>query len=257
GRFRLGGLLPGDYLEVPGADGSGTRGGGGYGPFVAPLDVRRSPTWDVELPRATRVTGVVLTSAGRPAAQAIVEARGYERTYGVPDIQRTHADAAGRFSFQGLEPGALPLVARFGDETIRSTGLTLGIGQHEEVILTLTPAARISGTVTWEDGTPAATCPIMVVPRVLSDVTEDLRSGGDGRFSIGGLPPGEVSVVARAPDADPAPPTRGSRTSAFLALTAGEHRTDVRLVVPRGAGVKDAHAGLPANFTRWKPCPDN
>src|SRR5207245_643987 len=68
GHFRLGGVLPGEYrLEVLGV----TRGGDGYGPFSTRLLVQRSMTRDVELPRATRVTGVVLTSAGRPAAQAI------------------------------------------------------------------------------------------------------------------------------------------------------------------------------------------
>jgi hypothetical protein len=178
---------------------------------------------------------VVLTSAGRPAAQAIVEVGGYART---------RADAAGRFSLH-LEPGALPLVARLGDEATRSTGLALGGAQHQEVILTLAPAARISGIVTWDDGTPAADCPITVVPRVWSDLTDDVRSGGDGRFSIGGLPPGDFSVAATAPDAHATTPPPGRPASTFLALTAGEHRTDVRLVVSRGVAVKDARSGLP------------
>jgi RNA polymerase sigma factor (sigma-70 family) len=236
GRFRVGGLLRGEYrLEVPGAEGY-ARGGGGYGPFSTTLLVQRSMTRNVELPRATRVTGVVLTSAGRPAAQAIVEVR---------DRERARTDAAGRFAFHGLEPGTLPLVARLGDEATRSTGLALATGQHQEVVLTLAPAARISGTVTWEDGTPAATAPITVLPRAWSLVPDELRSGADGRFSIGGLPAGEVAVGATAPAADPAPPERGTPASAFLTLAAGEHRTDLRLVVSRPAEVSDALCGLP------------
>jgi RNA polymerase sigma factor (sigma-70 family) len=222
GRFLLAGVLPGDYrLEVPGADRWGTRGGGGWGPFEAPLVVRRSLTSAVELPRATRVTGVVLTAAGRPAARAIVES---------PPHDRARADASGRFLFEGLAPGQLRLVAMLGDETARLIGPTLAQGEPREVTLTLAPAARLSGTVTWEDGSPVAGYRIEAGPRI-APPTEEARTDASGRFSVGGLPAGTITLVANAPDAYPDPPVRGKPGSAFLEVAAGEHRTDVRLVL--------------------------
>jgi RNA polymerase sigma factor (sigma-70 family) len=227
GRFRLAGVLPGDYrLEVPGADRWGTRGGGGWGPFEAPLVVRRSLTSAVELPRATRVTGVVLTAAGRPAARAIVES---------PPHDRARADASGRFLFEGLAPGQLRLVAMLGDETARLIGPTLAQGEPREVTLTLAPAARLSGIVTWEDGSPVAGYRIEAGPRI-APPTEEARTDASGRFSVGGLPAGTITLVANAPDAYPDPPVRGKPGSVFLEVAAGEHRTDVRLVLSRRQG---------------------
>ncbi|RKI67868.1 carboxypeptidase regulatory-like domain-containing protein [Corallococcus sp. AB049A] len=140
GRFRMGPLPPGQYLQVVSAQGWRTT------PFrdLGWLDTDKDATLEVR--KQARLEGLVLTPEGRPASGITVQAfRG-----GVSDeIQSTRSDAQGRFVFEDVAMVHHTVWARnetaFGDAPARPPA---------KVVIRMEPVTFMEGTVSDERGRP-------------------------------------------------------------------------------------------------------
>ena len=141
------------------------------------------------------------------------------------DVGRSGAD--GSFEISGLAPGRLRLVARGRDGTARSRELTLGDdGALEGVIIDLRPTGTIVGTVLAAGGGPLA-ADIEVVGEALKAPLR-ARADNKGRFRVEAVPPGRVTVTARAP---------GRRSSGQTVEVRVRAETRVKLELHPGSGI--------------------
>jgi len=190
------------------------------------------------------ITGVVLDHANQPAAQTTVNAMRYvmqngERrlapagTGGVTDDRGVYrifslppgdyvVRAATQTSTLNASSGELRMIHdRNADRTvafaptyypgtaIATQAATVALGRSEErsgvdFTLQLVPTARVEGTVTLPDGTPAPAgtqINLLAGPQLAGGGPGGLRTtraGADGAFSFGDVSPGFYTVLARA-----------------------------------------------------------
>jgi hypothetical protein len=223
GQYVVEGIPPGGHRLVVSA--------GGYATHIEPITLSSDLSRDVVLPDTAVVTGVVLTSSGRPATRALV--RGFLLTSsegGGPSVD-AFTDGQGRFSLGGLGGGVVMLTATARSETGGGPE-TLDNGGRKEVTIRLRPGARVSGLVTWEDGSPSAA---FLAVRVSSlegrgQFNVEGHASRDGSFTIPAIPPGEISLRA-LPLGRPIAELGSDEVT--LRLDAGVQRTDVKLVMRR------------------------
>ena len=106
---------------------------------------------------------------------------------------------------------------------------------QKQVTIRLGSGAVVTGVARWEDGSPVAAESVMVVMEFAegSRMHSGARTAWDGRFTIRGLPPGEVSLqVAPSGGANERFEGTGSGR-ATVSLKPGEQRTGVELIVAR------------------------
>jgi hypothetical protein len=230
---RVAGSSTGDRALLPSAEGATSRSDGtfeiaapdgatlearraGFAPGRAALDAaaRSGRRVVVKLGEAgTREAGAIsghVLFAGAPVEGALVTARLLTR--GGPGsaeegvAAQATSDAAGRYSLPGLDPGRYLLgAAREGYTQARATVARPG----EEATIELARGGRVTGTVTA--GSPG---------RPVSPFRVEVRRGGrgwrlalrgvtvldaSGRFEIGDLPAGPLSVSASAAGHLPSP----------------------------------------------------
>jgi hypothetical protein len=229
GRFRLTGLLAGTYALITSAE--------GRPPKLEDLSLHQSLTRDVVLDDSAVVSGVVLAAAGQPAAGAEVEASVHGlggNRMGSGD--HTVADAQGRFRMSRMGAGTATIRARKGDETAVVAELRLEAGEPRELTIKLQAGGRVSGQVTWEDGSPARDLKVVGMQREGSSDTRETRSGPDGAFTVGPFTGGDISVVAVAPGDHIMWSSRERPEQTDLTIAGGEHRSGVKLVVTRRTG---------------------
>lgn len=254
GRFSFDHLTPGRFDIKASAEG------------FAPLTVRGIVIADqqeaIDLGTVTLAPGAVLTgfvvdARGKPVAGAAVslaEARGLggrvvirgpRRSLGGDEREvRTQAD--GSFSFRNLTPGeAVDLTAR-KKGLLTASASRVKVPPAEPLRLTLQAAARLSGRVVDDQGTPVGVAPVWILPAdgdrfgdVASLFTE---TDEEGKFVFETLEPGKVGVRANA---------RGYLTSEarYVEVAVGREVSGVELVVKRGAvieGIVTTSAGAPA-----------
>ena len=198
----------------------------------------------IRLLRGSIITGVVLDHANQPAAQTTVNAMRYvmqngERrlapagTGGVTDdrgVYRIYSlppgdyvvRAATQSSSLNASPGELRVIhAANADRTvafaptfypgtaIATQAATVTLGRAEErsgvdFTLQLVPTARVEGTVTLPDGTPAPAgtqINLLAGPQTAGGGLGGLRTariGSDGAFTFADVSPGIYTVLARA-----------------------------------------------------------
>lgn len=229
GRYRVEGLQPGrlrwgvSVTGYPGASGAVT--------------LEADQTLDITLEDGVIVKGVVLTSAGQPAAGADLEAQVRPASRDAMFTgDRAKADAQGRFEMKRLGAGELTLSARFEQETASLGPETITAGAAKELTIKLAAGARVSGTLTWEDGPPAPGIKIRGTGRGGGRLELEAITDEGGHFTVGPFPPGEASVVAIPPGERISWSSRARPEQADLKLAAGEHKADVKLVVPRRNG---------------------
>ena len=173
----------------------------------------------VKLSRGVVLSGVVRDASGRGVAAASVEV--HVSTHDPDDLsafvvaettrraRRETADGEGRFRIERLAPGAeVTLTARApGAVAGRRTVKVPEQGEVPAVEIALRAALTITGTVVDDDGRPVAKATVFTDDG-LEGVSGDegyvppqrATTDANGRFSLGGLPPGTIRVSATAPE---------------------------------------------------------
>lgn len=255
GRFRIAGLLPGRPYRV-------STGPEGVAPATAEGVVPRSgETETVELRlspgRWVDVT-VVTKGTGAPVEGAIVGARteggGGPSGTGTPLPGEWVTGADGKVRVGPIPPGAIVLGA-FADGYLALGGIR-GDGRRiepgaTEARLELEPELRVAGRVRRPDGSPAAGA-WLDVTRAGSPERWRTTIGKDGRFEVGGLGAGTVSLRATLDEDGKTWTGRrevaAGTTDVDLELAPGEPGgTDEVIVVlrgPDGGGIYGARAAV-------------
>ncbi len=234
---------------------------------------------DIVMKSGARVSGIVVTADGKPAARAevIVTEPSWEHIPRLSDSyrSRTTTDAEGRFSFEGVDRMPLALAAWTDEASSDLVELDLrGASERTGVRITLAHSGVITGTVAEEDGGPApfAIVSYFIAPELaqMTFVKTEAESRGlalpktigavlcdaDGKFKVAGLPPGAYTLRAQRPNATSVPPTYSAVWKEKVALG-----SNVTMVLP-GLGAITGHVvdddGRPVtaytvSFAIWEP----
>ncbi|MCI0587782.1 MAG: carboxypeptidase-like regulatory domain-containing protein [Planctomycetes bacterium] len=149
GRFRFAGLRPGEY-------GVASRAGGFVEGQVEGIEVAAGGIRDglrIRMERAAAVRGKVVTVAGDPVAEALVEV-GEDGMFGETTTTETAPD--GSFELLGLKPGEIRLAVKhedFIERRLEPIALVAG-GAIEGVLVTLSKGGGIEGTAVDAYGKP-------------------------------------------------------------------------------------------------------
>lgn len=198
-----------------------------------------------EPPQATSsITGRVLDPRGAPLEGARVVARGKLTESPVVDssiraFPQATSDEEGRFALETAEGARYTITASFeGLAPAKAEDVASGA---QDVTLSLTAGGRVQGTVRDKaTGAPVAAFTIVIWKRVGPIEREQFTTAtvfdAQGHYDVGGVPPGQYSLMAVAhgygPSADapfsiPDPP--GAPASADIALPRGGRVTGVVL----------------------------
>jgi RNA polymerase sigma factor (sigma-70 family) len=158
----------------------------------------------LSLERGAALAGRVVDEKGRPIAKARVIATSASNPEPVdfvdPDRDAVVTTADGSFSIATLPAGTWRLTASFGDNApTTSAPITLdGVHARSGYELRLLAGAVVHGTVTDTAGTPVPAANVSVVVRsnLPWRTRRQVLTDADGKFSIGGLAPYAVDVVA-------------------------------------------------------------
>ncbi|MDP3717527.1 MAG: carboxypeptidase-like regulatory domain-containing protein [Acidobacteriota bacterium] len=122
----------------------------------------------------------------------------------------TRTDAAGRFSVSQIGAGSYRVRVTgkthqpicFGgsrEEPERCEGIPVDDNQICDVVIFARPAAIIRGRIIGHDGRPMPDASVSTMCLGPEQCLEHTKSDADGRFEIGGIPPGEVALSADFP----------------------------------------------------------
>jgi 5-hydroxyisourate hydrolase-like protein (transthyretin family)/protocatechuate 3,4-dioxygenase beta subunit len=199
GRFSLSGLTTGESVDV-------TARRQGYVPAtLARVEVPSSEPLRFALEPAARVTGRVLSDDGAPVAAATVTARPADAALPAALSGRTAmTDTEGSFVLDDLAAGKLSLAA-VAKDYLASEARVLDIAEGrgvDDVELTLHRGATVEGTVLTYEGKPATSARVVLrrnnnPERMLEiEVAGSVRTDGDGRYYLEGVPLGPQNVSA-------------------------------------------------------------
>ena len=238
GRYELVWLREGHYsVGVGGAPFGGLFGGvATSGRQVRTgIEVRegqRTDGVDFRLHAPGKITGLVHGSDGRAVAEAAIFLRDAAgRT--LERFSMVATDSAGRFSYDGLEPGEYSVIARTSSETSNSNStVRVEEGKSAEVELALSAGTVLIVALTSDDGSPLD-CSVVVedehgrqVNGTMS-LTEIMQAFSSGQFSskeqrVGPLSPGKYKVTVSTND--------GRKTTKPVTLTGQpERKLNVKL----------------------------
>lgn len=140
-----------------------------------------------------------------------VDAGGVRGPVPIPRNAVTHTDAAGRFSVTGIGPGSyhirvtgmthLPAcIGTSREKSERCDRIHVDADQTQrDVEIFARPGAIIRGRVVNYDGRPMHGAFVSTNCLGTEGCLELTKSDADGRFEIGGIPPGEVHLSAEFP----------------------------------------------------------
>ncbi len=157
---------------------------------------------------SSSLAGHVTDAAGRPLARISLTAlsrravviAGHVVSTGRPLQTRSRDD--GSFAIEGVEPGGVELTASGSGWQDTQQNLQVPAGQNlEDLEIVLRKSASLTGRVLGPDGEPVVGAaigrPEPEPPGLILAFHAPLAtSDGDGRFSIDGLPPGPLRLVA-------------------------------------------------------------
>jgi len=214
GEFALGGLPPGRYLVKITAP--------GFAPLwrmVAVAEAKPVAFGDVLLERGAPWEGELVDAQGNPVGGAEIRLRDPACEY-VEPLEKTTADAQGRFRFPAVASGRYRLEAWLGGRQLASTEATKG-RQREALRLTASgvelmgvlvpgPSQMLPSTVTlislvaaWEQRARLQ----VRTPQGLLMASPDswvaqVDLGADGSFRVAGVPPGPLAIRWRTAGAE-------------------------------------------------------
>jgi protocatechuate 3,4-dioxygenase beta subunit len=170
------------------------------------------------------LAGVVLDPDGKPIAGAVVRAgdrdqKNHTLADGAsamgPQMEQVRTDENGRFVFESVVPGKVPVAARARGLAPWQGTIEVAVGRREEITINLLPGVTLFGTVRDQASKPLEK--VNVRAGDWSDIgTQSARSAADGTFRIEGLAAGSLPVVAEDD-------TRG-KVTATLEVRNGEQR---------------------------------
>ena len=188
GRYRMEDVLSDSEFAVA-ASAEGFEPAYAVVPAIKPGETGQAP--DITLLPEAKILGRVVSGQDQPLSGADIffgeEARGR-------NIARSNPD--GRFTIGQLPPGPVTLTATHPDHLPATAQATLTRGKETEVEIVLGGGGSIQGAV-LDGATPLSGQTIMASrlkpPRVRKDaITDDA-----GAYTIEGLPPGDVEVIAK------------------------------------------------------------
>lgn len=228
GRFAIEGIISGVYsVQV---------GGTGHSPVTENVNIEGAVRRDFVLQPSATISGTIVDAGGRPVTGAQVTVDALARTDRAWASGVSRSDEQGRFVVRGVAAGDAQVTAVHDGTAGATTVLALAPGGQRDVVVRLGPGARVSGVVSWDDGSPAGGAGLFLVRGAGFALASAGRAAQDGSFVVDGLPPGIITLRA-IPPARPSfgrvPP--GGPHEKTLTLQQGEHATDVRLVLARPA----------------------
>lgn len=157
--------------------------------------------------RFGRCHGIVVDGGGRPVADALVVlgadlppvAAGDRRAQAAPS-QPVRTDADGRFASGPLAPGACTARAQAAAVGNGRVTFTVAAGETASLQIQLAAPATVRGTVRRGDGTPVADAYVWNEP-LRAFGCRLARSDAQGRYELGDLAAGELSLAAQLPPA--------------------------------------------------------
>ena len=223
------------------------------------LEVPQLEPVTIRLEAASIVRGLVQDEQGDPipGAQVTLERlRTMEMGNAVMQMmmaENSAADDAGRFRFEGQEPGKITLGASAaGFQQAKRADLEIPTGKDlNDVKLSLPEGAVLEGRVLAPDGKPAVRANVGPVTgrRAMASIDNTSRqSDGNGYFRVEGLKPGPVSIQATHDDYP--------RTVKDLELKPGINRLNLRFEggqAVSGRVVDDDGDGVGAALIRLAP----
>jgi len=230
GRFRLGGLLPGDLeLQVTAA---------GYRNAARPVTVAAdgdTGNITVLLDRGLSITGRVVDAGGAPVGGAEVTAADAARSQVPPRREGRPAPARsgpdGNFRVDGLAAGRWELAA--SDDGHRYATEVVEAGSND-VVLRMQPPGQVRGRVVGEDGAPLFEARVTASGRGLAVGERPVDEGG--AFTFDDVTPGRIHVQAAAPGRAP-----GSET----VLVEADRVTEVTVTLKLAGTIQGRVVGLP------------
>ena len=234
------------------------------------------------------MTGIVICDdTGKPARfatvtlTAVIVKDGKVQSDGpLPPLESADTDLDGRFKMEAVDPGhyyafatlegyldpqraidfakleamstdqerSLEAIREWKDQMVE---VTVGVHRSSEITVHLARAAEITGTVTYDDGSPAIGMHFELLRKtdanrwtgvglaLFNDWKLQATSDGHGRFSLTNLPAGEYKVCALLPaeDEEAAPRvclgnTFRSRNAAAVKVQAGETVSGTDILIP-------------------------
>lgn len=202
GRFQIRGQRPGVRLKLS------VERSGYASSQISGVPVPPEEPVVVVLSPLSRISGRVMDTQSRPVAGAVIQVteERMETIAGMPVFGtgrqlETRSQEDGSFLFEGVEPGPVELTASGAQWQDSSARLRLAAGQDlEGVELTVHEAAVLEGRVLGQDGTPVIGAEVgryrPVQPGEMRIQSPLALSDADGRYRIGGLAPGRLSLSA-------------------------------------------------------------
>lgn len=251
GRYELTGVPPGDYDIVARHDSAAEAW------RHITIATRSIPRFDFSLgPLATISGRVVLLPDSRPAPDSrigitLVDAAGasYRRN------ATTLAD--GHFEIGRLPSGQVRVEAT-NDASGRTVigPITLAAGERKFMQIALRPACSVSGTVRFDDGSPAIGAHVLAMIGGAFDAPREVKSGPDGRFVVSQTPCSRIMLAAgqNAITSLPSAETSLSSLSTMVVHATTDHPPDVTLTIKRKNAslrgvVSDSHGAPIAGAT--------
>ena len=176
------------------------------------------------------ISGTVTDSDGNPVANAELNAWKPEGEGGGGWAM---TDSNGAYTMTGLSSGTYNVEVRAGDysSTMKTVAVTAG-QDTSGVDFVLTVGGSISGTVTYEDTTPAVNVRVECWNEIGSG-RGDALTDPDGVYTIRGLSTGTYRVKVRIDD----PTANYASESRKISVTAGQTTTGVNFVLSAGGSI--------------------
>ena len=145
---------------------------------------------EIKLGKGSAIEGVVVTKGGAPIAGAHVDV---SPNHLDGDLGRGVSGPDGRYAVEGLAPGSYDVVfSAEGFVTDDHKGISVLPGQRFTLKAELKGVGRVEGTVVDGNGNPVEG--VRARAQRSADGTSEALTGADGRFLLGGLPPGRQPI---------------------------------------------------------------